>query len=81
MKLYTEEEVFKAIQMADKYHCLLTSEECDIVNSLTPIELPSDEEILKQLIIQSYKKGFLMGFIAASIISSIIVILITTITQ
>ncbi len=48
MKLYTEEEVFKAIQMADKYHYLLTSEECDIVNSLTPIELPSDEEIEKE---------------------------------
>jgi hypothetical protein len=34
--------------MADKYHYLLTSEECDIVNSLTPIELPSDEEIEKE---------------------------------
>jgi hypothetical protein len=45
VKLYTEEQVFKAIQMADKYHYLITSEECDIVNSLTPIELPSDEEI------------------------------------
>jgi hypothetical protein len=48
MKLYTEEQVFKAIQMADKYHYLITSEECDIVNSLTPIELPSDEEIEKE---------------------------------
>ena len=47
MKLYTEEQVFKAIQMADKYHYLITSEECDIVNSLTPIELPSDEGIKK----------------------------------
>jgi hypothetical protein len=34
--------------MADKYHYLITSEECDIVNSLTPIELPSDEEIEKE---------------------------------
>jgi hypothetical protein len=48
MKLYTEKQVFKAIQMADKYHYLITSEECDIVNSLTPIELPSDEEIEKE---------------------------------
>jgi hypothetical protein len=48
-KLYTEEQVFKAIQMADKYHYLITSEECDIVNSLTPIELPSDEEIKKMM--------------------------------
>ena len=47
MKLYTEEQVFKAIQMADKYHYLITSEECDIVNSLTPIELPSDDDIEK----------------------------------
>ena len=47
MKLYTEEQVKMAIQMADKYNYLITSEECDIVNSLTPIELPSDEEIIK----------------------------------
>ena len=52
-KLYTEEQVFKAIQMADKYHYLITSEECDIVNSLTPIELPSDEEIRKWAEMQS----------------------------
>ena len=48
-KLYTEEQVFKAIQMADKYHYLITSEECDIVNSLTPIKLPSDEQIKKMM--------------------------------
>ena len=47
MKLYTEEQVKMAIQMADKYNYLITLEECDIVNSLTPIELPSDEEIIK----------------------------------
>ena len=67
MKLYTEEQVFKAIQMADKYHYLITSEECDIVNSLTPIELPSDEEILKNGIkplhglMDEWDKGFLFG--------------------
>ena len=67
MKLYTEEQVFKAIQMADKYHYLITSEECDIVNSLTPIELPSDEEILKNAIkplhglMDEWDKGFLFG--------------------
>lgn len=43
--------------------------------------MKNNEEILKQFMIQSYKKGFLMGFIAASIISSIIVILAITITQ
>ena len=45
MKLYTEEQVKKAIELADKYHYLLDSEENEIVNSLTPIQLPSDEEI------------------------------------
>jgi len=45
MKLYTEEQVRKAIKMADKYHYLLDSEESEIVNILESIELPSDEEI------------------------------------
>lgn len=45
MKLYTEEQVKMAIQMADKYNYLITLEECGILNQLTPIELPSDEEI------------------------------------
>jgi hypothetical protein len=47
MKLYTEEQVKMAIQMADKYNYLITLEECGILNQLTPIELPSDEEIIK----------------------------------
>jgi hypothetical protein len=74
MKLYTEKEVFKAIQMADKYHYLITSEECDIINLLIPIELPSDED--KDLFYQkqvtnpysteeyaytAYEKGFMEG--------------------
>ena len=42
MKLYTEEQVKMAIQMADKYNYLITLEECGILNQLTPIELPSD---------------------------------------
>ena len=45
MKLYTEEQVKMAIQMADKYNYLITLEECGILNQLTPIELPTDEEI------------------------------------
>ena len=45
MKLYTEEQVQMAIQMGDKYHYLLETEEDGILKSLTPIELPSDEEI------------------------------------
>ena len=42
MKLYTEEQVRRAIQMADKYHYLLDDEEDSIISLLTPIELPSD---------------------------------------
>jgi hypothetical protein len=49
MKLYTEEQVKMAIQMADKYNYLITLEECGILNQLTPIELPSDEEIKKMM--------------------------------
>jgi len=49
MKLYTEEQVKMAIQMADKYNYLITLEECGILNQLTPIELPSDEEIRKMM--------------------------------
>jgi hypothetical protein len=45
MKLYTEEQVKMAIQMADKYNYLITLEECGILNQLTPIELPNNEEI------------------------------------
>jgi len=48
VKLYTEEQVKMAIQMADKYNYLITLEECGILNQLTPIELPSDEEIEKE---------------------------------
>ena len=45
MKLYTEKEVRNAIQLSDKYHYILDSEENEIINALTPIELPSYEEI------------------------------------
>lgn len=45
MKVYTEEKLREAIQMADKHHYLLASEESEIIESLNPIELPSDEEI------------------------------------
>jgi hypothetical protein len=45
MKLYTEEQVKNAIQMAAKHRYLFESEENEIINLLSPIELPSDEEI------------------------------------
>jgi hypothetical protein len=43
MKLYTEEQVKKAISIAEygDYECE------QIIDELTPIELPSDEEIRK----------------------------------
>jgi hypothetical protein len=45
MKLYTEEQVKNAIQMAAKHRYLFESEENEIINLLSPIELPSEEEI------------------------------------
>ena len=44
MKLYTEEEVKRAMYLA---HC---NTEEEVLAGLTPIELPSDEEIHKQAI-------------------------------
>ena len=52
MKLYTEEQVRNAIQLSDKYHYILDSEENEIINALTPIELPSDEEIREERLLQ-----------------------------
>ena len=43
MKLYTEEQVKRAIDIADDNTDLL--EYSKILSELTPIELPSDEEI------------------------------------
>ena len=45
MKLYTEEQVKRAIDIADDSADLLEYDE--ILSKLTPIELPSDEEIEK----------------------------------
>ena len=40
MKLYTEDQVYDAISKAFRYKSNI-----EILNSLTPIELPTDEEI------------------------------------
>jgi hypothetical protein len=57
MRLYTEEQVKKAIQLADKLHYLLESQEESIISLLTPIELPSEEELAKEgLLIFKSKK-------------------------
>jgi hypothetical protein len=45
IKLYREEQVKNAIQMAAKHRYLFESEENEIINLLSPIQLPSDEEI------------------------------------
>ena len=44
-KLYTEEEVRKLLNEM----LLLSSSVDDAINSLTPIELPSDEEVYKYI--------------------------------
>ena len=46
MKLYTEEQVRKAIGMVCDVVNGNNLTDDDIVDSLTPIELPSDEEII-----------------------------------
>jgi hypothetical protein len=43
MKLYTEEEVLKVLNMVSKLYKPLTVNQT--IEHLTPIELPSDEEI------------------------------------
>jgi len=45
MKLYTEEQVRKAIDEARNYYDGFVSTKEGIINSLISIELPSDEEI------------------------------------
>lgn len=44
MKLYTEEELLKAIQLGRNYGGWVTTEP-EILKQLTPIEIPSDEDI------------------------------------
>ena len=56
MKLYTEEQVLKAIQEARYYSDLIKPNNI-ILNKLTSIELPSDEEIEKAANTQSHYEG------------------------
>ena len=44
MKLYTEEQLLKAIQLGRNYGGWVTTEP-EILKQLTPIELPSDDKI------------------------------------
>jgi hypothetical protein len=55
MKLYTEEQVRKAINDGSLYSYIngdfeFKNSEDDIINALTPIQLPSDEEIFNNSI-------------------------------
>ena len=52
MKLYTEEQVKHAIKMAAKHRYLFDSEENEIINLLSPIQLPSEEEIREERLLQ-----------------------------
>ena len=63
MKLYTEEEMLKAIQLGRNYGGWVTTEP-EILKQLTPIELPSDEEIEEEMPKRYFgleKEGFLEG--------------------
>jgi hypothetical protein len=63
MKLYTEEQVEKAMAYVHAYHesdTRLKDEE--ILKKLTPIELPSDEEIHNEAFKQTrYSDSFIRG--------------------
>lgn len=55
MSLYTEEQVLKMLEVCrdtDLYEHILTFE--DILKTVTPIELPSDEELKKQFDIDKF---------------------------
>ena len=65
MKLYTEEQVKHAIQMARASQNLFTTpfiyDKYEILEQLTPIELPSDEEIDDRSYSDEQEKGFRNG--------------------
>lgn len=61
MKLYTEEQLRKAIDMAREYYDGFSYTEKEIIESLTPIELPSDEEIEKLELEYTINFGTNMG--------------------
>jgi hypothetical protein len=56
MKLYTEEQVKHAIKMARSSYNLFTTpfiyEHDEVLEQLTPIELPSDEDIREERLLQ-----------------------------
>jgi hypothetical protein len=79
MKLYTEEQVIQMIEKSRETG--LTAE--FLILTTTPIKLPSDEgreeKLIKELITISWRRGFMNGLLAGSIICAIISTLIITI--
>jgi hypothetical protein len=63
MKLYTEEQVMNALKLA---HSHITSLQNIIDRHLTPIELPSDEEINKEALNYITYSGF-TGFTTCAV--------------
>ena len=67
MKLYTEEQVKKAIELAQEceHECggvYFDYTEKEIIDELSPIELPSDEEIHNEAFKQTrYSDSFIRG--------------------
>lgn len=66
IKLYTEEQVIEAINKArilsDWWEIEYQYENNDIIESLTPIELPSDEEIEEKIDESAYSIEYDYGF-------------------
>jgi len=59
MKLYTDKQVLRMLEVcrdSDLYEHILTFE--DIFKTETPIELPSDEEIVKEAMNHIYNNGY-----------------------
>ena len=55
MKLYTEQQIKTALYLSS--NCPLATN-CEVLNQLTPIELPSDEEISKKASNNHYGTNF-----------------------
>ena len=64
MKIYTDEQVKKAIDMAREYYDGFSYTEKEIIATVTPIELPSDDKINKE----SYEGKEIMTFQRAAFI-------------
>lgn len=64
MKLYTEEQLREAIYMKDEIKYVTYTAD-NIIDSLTPIELPSDEEVEKETDLVGFTYDVLSFFYGA----------------